>query len=178
MSLIINCPICVEQIENPIKNCCTTPCGHTFHSSCLFKHFTYKNTCPICRHELLDLIIESNDDSDEDNDDDDSDEENDDDDNDDDDNVDDDNDDNSVHSETIHNDILDFKPYYIHDERFTQKQIYDVLIKHNFGEQDFLNIILLTANVLLIKSTENDEIKYDKFFKILTDIYTNKISVD
>ena len=45
------CPICMELILN--VNCCTTECGHSFHSSCLFKNFSNSADCPLCRKELV-----------------------------------------------------------------------------------------------------------------------------
>ena len=41
------CPICFEKIqENEIA---TTSCKHYYHSKCLNKWLSTKNTCPICR---------------------------------------------------------------------------------------------------------------------------------
>ena len=51
MSSNSECPICMELISN--VNCCTTECGHSFHSSCLFKNFTNSVDCPLCRKELI-----------------------------------------------------------------------------------------------------------------------------
>jgi hypothetical protein len=45
------CPICMESIGR--VNCCTTECGHAFHSSCLFKNFSNSVDCPLCRKELI-----------------------------------------------------------------------------------------------------------------------------
>ena len=47
-----DCPICYESI-NPAKNCVTTECGHSFHTSCLLKHTAFNGYgCPYCRTEL------------------------------------------------------------------------------------------------------------------------------
>jgi hypothetical protein len=35
------------------QNCCITECGHSFHSSCIFKNFTTSFNCPMCRKELI-----------------------------------------------------------------------------------------------------------------------------
>lgn len=45
------CPICMEAISQ--QNCCITECGHSFHSSCIFKNFTTSFNCPMCRKELI-----------------------------------------------------------------------------------------------------------------------------
>ena len=43
-----DCVICFEQIENQC-DIIKTPCGHTFHNSCLTPWFMTKDTCPMCR---------------------------------------------------------------------------------------------------------------------------------
>ena len=52
-STIIDCPICMDAILDSCKDCCTTPCGHMFHSSCIFKSFSNSFSCPMCRNELI-----------------------------------------------------------------------------------------------------------------------------
>ena len=47
------CPICLNAIEG--TDCCTTECGHNFHSSCIFKNFTNSVSCPMCRKELVEV---------------------------------------------------------------------------------------------------------------------------
>jgi hypothetical protein len=45
------CPICYNKVMQ--NNSTTTLCGHTFHSSCLFKCVAKNiNTCPSCRKHL------------------------------------------------------------------------------------------------------------------------------
>jgi len=39
-----NCSICLEEISH--INRTTTPCGHTFHSSCIFKNIIAAYSCP------------------------------------------------------------------------------------------------------------------------------------
>ena len=46
-----NCTICHEEIMSDIT---VTSCGHSFHSTCLFKWFRQKNSCPLCREKLID----------------------------------------------------------------------------------------------------------------------------
>jgi len=46
------CPICLEDIQGN-KNCTTTECGHTFHSSCIFSNLCHRIECPCCRSELV-----------------------------------------------------------------------------------------------------------------------------
>ena len=57
-----DCAICLEKLTN--TKCCTTDCGHTFHSRCIFKNFRNSFDCPLCRREL----VESDEDEDEDDD--------------------------------------------------------------------------------------------------------------
>jgi hypothetical protein len=40
----LQCPICVETIQDPF----VTSCGHTFCYICLSRHLANKNTCPSC----------------------------------------------------------------------------------------------------------------------------------
>lgn len=53
-----DCPICLNPIEN--TDCCTTECGHQFHSSCIFKNFTKSFSCPMCRKELVEVPQKDN----------------------------------------------------------------------------------------------------------------------
>ena len=46
-----DCAICLETLTN--AKCCTTDCGHTFHSRCIFKNFKNSFDCPLCRRELV-----------------------------------------------------------------------------------------------------------------------------
>ena len=44
------CPLCYEKME--MVNLTITRCGHTFHSSCVFKALEYGDNCPMCRVQL------------------------------------------------------------------------------------------------------------------------------
>ena len=57
------CVICYESFTSSIP-CSTTPCGHKFHSSCLFQNFEHRPECPLCRTELIKQKEEENDDDD------------------------------------------------------------------------------------------------------------------
>ena len=59
----IECPICMEEIIG--NNSTRTECGHTFHSSCIFKNLNRTNVCPICRKELVSDDEETQSDDDE-----------------------------------------------------------------------------------------------------------------
>jgi len=48
---IDSCPICLEEIGE--KNNCITECGHKFCLKCLSISLQGKNTCPMCRAELV-----------------------------------------------------------------------------------------------------------------------------
>lgn len=51
--------ICSICLCDPTYYICTTPCNHTFHIKCLIKALEKKTTCPICRHILLDEVLET-----------------------------------------------------------------------------------------------------------------------
>jgi len=58
-----DCAICLETLTN--TKCCTTDCGHTFHSRCIFKNFKNSFDCPLCRRELVEDEEEEADDTEE-----------------------------------------------------------------------------------------------------------------
>jgi len=45
------CAICFEQIE--MVNVTVTTCGHSFHSSCIFRALESSDGCPMCRNTLI-----------------------------------------------------------------------------------------------------------------------------
>ena len=57
------CTICMDDIEE-CKNCTTTECGHTFHSTCIFQNLCHRIECPMCRAELIELPEEEDDNED------------------------------------------------------------------------------------------------------------------
>lgn len=62
---ITECAICMTDILDS-KNFCTTECGHTFHSSCIFNNMMHRVECPMCRTALAEEAEDSDDeDSDE-----------------------------------------------------------------------------------------------------------------
>lgn len=50
------CPICLESLDKIF----TTVCNHDFHESCINTWLETKNTCPLCRHDLKDNVVELN----------------------------------------------------------------------------------------------------------------------
>jgi len=56
------CPICYEDLK--MIDFTVTKCGHTFHSSCVFKALESNLDCPMCRCQLLSLPEEDTDDDD------------------------------------------------------------------------------------------------------------------
>ena len=56
------CPICYEDLK--MIDFTITKCGHTFHSSCLFKAMEQNLDCPMCRYQLL-VVQEDEDEDDE-----------------------------------------------------------------------------------------------------------------
>jgi hypothetical protein len=62
------CCICMDDIMS--TNCVTTPCGHIFHANCLMKHTRVNSyTCPCCRAEMVEQLVDEEEDEDEDEDD-------------------------------------------------------------------------------------------------------------
>jgi hypothetical protein len=58
---IIECPICMEEIEES-KNKIITECGHVFHTSCLMKNAAHNGFgCPYCRTKMADEPEEEDD---------------------------------------------------------------------------------------------------------------------
>ena len=50
MDCTCTCSICLEIITDFSTK---TPCGHVFHSACLFKNFETRFECPLCRQALI-----------------------------------------------------------------------------------------------------------------------------
>lgn len=48
-SSVPTCPVCMDVIGK--TNCCTTSCGHAFHTSCLM---AWNKPCPVCRTNVID----------------------------------------------------------------------------------------------------------------------------
>ena len=46
------CPICQDKLNVTIIKIL---CGHIFHESCINEWTKYSNTCPYCRHILLEI---------------------------------------------------------------------------------------------------------------------------
>jgi len=58
----MDCPICFE-IVNPVINCVTTECGHSFHANCLMKNVAHNGFgCPCCRATMAETNKEDPDD--------------------------------------------------------------------------------------------------------------------
>ena len=55
------CAICYDCFTKT-DACSTTPCGHKFHSKCLFQNFEHRPECPLCRTELIKQPEEEDDD--------------------------------------------------------------------------------------------------------------------
>ena len=57
---IIECPICMDQIEET-KNRVTTECGHCFHASCLMTNVAHNGFgCPYCRTAMTAEVASEN----------------------------------------------------------------------------------------------------------------------
>lgn len=48
------CSICLEALDaDDARGQCSTPCGHRFHSTCLFRAMVERQSCPLCREQLI-----------------------------------------------------------------------------------------------------------------------------
>ena len=56
------CPICYEELK--MIDFTVTKCGHTFHSSCVFKALSQNLDCPMCRCQLLEVQEDEDEDED------------------------------------------------------------------------------------------------------------------
>ncbi len=56
------CAICFDEIE--MVNVTVTTCGHSFHSSCIFKALENSENCPMCRNQLIEMPTYEDDDED------------------------------------------------------------------------------------------------------------------
>jgi len=56
------CPICYEELK--MIDFTVTKCGHTFHSSCVFKALSQNLDCPMCRCQLLEVQEDEEEDED------------------------------------------------------------------------------------------------------------------
>lgn len=51
-----NCSICLSELTENLTN---LSCGHVYHAECIYKHFSYKTTCPNCQkrsHATVQLL--------------------------------------------------------------------------------------------------------------------------
>tara|TARA_B110000208_G_C11787590_1_gene436180 strand:+ start:1241 stop:1927 length:687 start_codon:yes stop_codon:yes gene_type:complete len=53
---IETCAICLDTIKN--KDKFTTSCNHSYHTLCIKKWAEKKNSCPLCRQDILDELIQ------------------------------------------------------------------------------------------------------------------------
>ncbi len=57
---IVECPICMDQIEGN-RNKVVTECGHCFHTSCLMKNVAHNGfSCPYCRDAMAEELEDNN----------------------------------------------------------------------------------------------------------------------
>lgn len=49
-----DCTICLSALN--IGNTRQTTCGHSFHKNCIEEWLLHNNTCPVCRHILVDDV--------------------------------------------------------------------------------------------------------------------------
>ena len=57
MSTQESCTICLQSNSNELI---TTSCEHKFHNQCLYEWLKVRNTCPVCRHNILESTESDN----------------------------------------------------------------------------------------------------------------------
>ncbi|ERN00059.1 hypothetical protein AMTRI_Chr13g118940 [Amborella trichopoda] len=48
----VTCAVCMSEIDSSDADTKVLPCSHRYHSSCIFKWFESRNSCPVCRYQL------------------------------------------------------------------------------------------------------------------------------
>lgn len=152
------CPICMEHIGN--VNCCTTECGHTFHSSCLFKNFNNSVSCPLCRKELVEGLDEDEDEEDASDDEEDEDYEN-------DENAEDDS--IIVHETEEPEDVVDSK-------KITINMVLESMKKKGYNEKDFMTLIMIESARSRFKKETID--RNNNMLEYLYKILDSEVHVD
>ena len=152
------CPICMESIGT--VNCCTTECGHTFHSSCLFKNFNNSDSCPLCRKELLEDLEEDSDDEYSDDEEDDSASDS------------DDEDGIRIHETEEPSDNKDAN-------KITINMVFEAMKKKGYNEKDFMTLIIIESANERSKLFKKDTIdRSNDMLDYLYKILDNEIHVD
>jgi uncharacterized protein (UPF0297 family) len=152
------CAICLETLNQ--AKCCTTDCGHTFHSRCIFKNFKNSFDCPLCRHEL----VEEDEEDEEDEDDEDSDGEYEDD------------DDSSYDTISINTTIEESDE--TNPEKLRIKQIYEAIKKKGYNELDFISFLLIDNFPGEIKQKKDVFLRCIKMMQEIDKICDREIAVD
>ena len=122
------CAICLEVLTE--TKCCTTDCGHTFHSRCIFKNFKNSFDCPLCRSELIEQDEDEDQDQDQDQDLADDEEE----------------DDETYDSETYESISVNTETEEADETdpaKLQIKQIYEAIKKKGYTELDFISFLLI-----------------------------------
>jgi hypothetical protein len=140
------CPICMESIGR--VNCCTTECGHSYHSSCLFKNFSNSVDCPLCRKELI-IYPEDEEDSSESSDE----------------------DDQSLDQEEQEEQEDDKPP-------ITLNQIIHALKKQGFSDKDLLNSILMNVWFEDDEVSDEDVVRNGNLIDMIYSIINKEVAVD
>jgi len=150
----MDCPICLNPIEG--TNCCTTECGHQFHSSCIFKNFTNSVACPMCRKELVEVPKEDDEESEWETDSELSNEE----------------DDNDEEYEEDEEEEEQDK------RKITIRQAHEALKKKGYTETDFISFIISDYFDFKVKVSQEVETRSEQLIVLLEKICYEQIAVD
>ena len=153
------CAICLETLTN--TKCCTTDCGHTFHSKCIFRNFKNSFDCPLCRQELVEQ------DPDEDEDSESSGEYEDDDDN---------SDTSSYDTQTINTAVEEADE--TNPEKLRIQQIHEAIKKKGYTELDFISFLLIDNFPGQIKQKKDVFWRCIKMMQEIDKICDRDIAVD
>ena len=53
----MECPICIQEMDENGDDIVTLDCGHTFHLKCIHMWLNVNNTCPNCRKIVIKELL-------------------------------------------------------------------------------------------------------------------------
>ena len=151
------CVICLETLTN--TKCCTTDCGHTFHSKCIFRNFKNSFDCPLCRQELVEKDSDEDDDEDSEGEYEDDDDET-----------------NSYDSHSVNTAIEESDE--TNPEKLRIQQIYEAIKKKGYTELDFISFLLIDNFPGQIKQKKDVFWRCIKMMQEIDKICDRDIAVD
>ena len=147
-----SCAICLEILNE--GKCCTTDCGHTFHSKCIFRNFKNSFECPLCRNDLVDEDDEDETETDF---------------------------ETSYESDTYESSSINSDREEADENnpaKLRIKQIYDAIKKKGYNELDFISFLLIDNFPAEIKQKKNVFWRCIEMMKEIDKMCEREIAVD